>query len=58
MNKPDCIIKGDKVITIKDIAKKAKISVTTVSRALNDFDDVNIETKKKIKKIHDQSQIL
>ena len=39
------------MITIKDIAKKAKISVTTVSRALNDFDDVNIETKKKIKKI-------
>jgi LacI family transcriptional regulator len=39
------------VVTIKDIAKKAKISVTTVSRALNDFDDVNTETKKKIKKI-------
>jgi LacI family transcriptional regulator len=39
------------VVTIKDIAKKAKISVTTVSRALNDFDDVNAETKKKIKKI-------
>ena len=39
------------MVTIKDIAKKAKISVTTVSRALNDFDDVNIETKNKIKKI-------
>lgn len=39
------------MVTIKDIAKKAKISVTTVSRALNDFDDVNVETKKKIKKI-------
>lgn len=39
------------MVTIKDIAKKAKISVTTVSRALNDFDDVNAETKKKIKRI-------
>lgn len=39
------------MITIKDVAKKAKFSVTTVSRALNDFDDVKIETKKKIKKI-------
>ena len=39
------------MVTIKDIAKKAKYSVTTVSRALNDFDDVNEETKKKIKKI-------
>lgn len=39
------------MVTIKDIAKKAKVSVTTVSRALNDFDDVKVETKKKIKKI-------
>ncbi|MBI9050676.1 MAG: LacI family DNA-binding transcriptional regulator [Anaerolineaceae bacterium] len=32
-------------VTIKDIAKKVGLSVTTVSRALNDYDDVNIETK-------------
>lgn len=34
--------------TIKDIAKKAGVSITTVSRALNDYDDVNAVTKKKI----------
>jgi LacI family transcriptional regulator len=37
--------------TIKDIAKAANVSVTTVSRALNDYFDVNEETKKKIKQI-------
>jgi LacI family transcriptional regulator len=37
--------------TIKDIAKAANVSITTVSRALNDYYDVNEETKKKIKQI-------
>lgn len=37
--------------TIKDIAKAAKVSVTTVSRALNNYSDVNPETKKKILQI-------
>ncbi|BBI35786.1 LacI family DNA-binding transcriptional regulator [Cohnella abietis] len=37
--------------TIKDIAKAAGVSVTTVSRALNGYDDVNEETRKKIKKV-------
>jgi LacI family transcriptional regulator len=37
--------------TIKDIAKAASVSVTTVSRALNDYDDVKEETKNKIKRI-------
>ncbi len=32
-------------VTLKDVAKKAGMSVTTVSRALNDFDDVAEETK-------------
>ncbi|MFC5528218.1 LacI family DNA-binding transcriptional regulator [Cohnella yongneupensis] len=36
--------------TIKDIAKKAGVSVTTVSRALNGYDDVSEETRKKIQK--------
>ena len=36
-------------VTIKDIAKQVGLSVTTVSRALNDFDDVNAETKKLIR---------
>ncbi len=39
------------MITIKDIAREAKISVTTVSRALNNYDDVNKETKDRIQRI-------
>ena len=38
-------------ITIKDIAKKADVSVSTVSRVLNDKPDVNEKTKKKVEKI-------
>ncbi|MCL2560403.1 MAG: LacI family transcriptional regulator [Turicibacter sp.] len=34
--------------TIKDIATMTGFSVTTVSRALNDYNDVNAQTKKKI----------
>jgi LacI family transcriptional regulator len=36
-------------VTIKDIAKRVGLSVTTVSRALNNFDDVNAETKELIR---------
>lgn len=39
------------MITIKDVAKAAQISITTVSRALNDYDDVNQETKERIQRI-------
>jgi LacI family transcriptional regulator len=40
--------------TMKDIAKRAKVSVITVSRALNNRHDINPETKKRILKIaHD-----
>jgi len=42
------------VVTIKDIAKAANISVTTVSRALNNYHDVNEETKKRIKAIAEE----
>ncbi|MGL6098355.1 MAG: LacI family DNA-binding transcriptional regulator, partial [Fusobacteriaceae bacterium] len=35
-------------MTMRDIAKKLGISVATVSRALNNHDNVNEETKKKI----------
>lgn len=38
-------------VTIKDVAKEANVSITTVSRVLNDKPDVNDDTKKKIKKI-------
>ncbi|ACL69215.1 LacI family DNA-binding transcriptional regulator [Halothermothrix orenii] len=38
-------------VTIKDIAKKANVSVTTVSRVLNNKPDVSEKTKSKILKI-------
>lgn len=41
-------------VTIKDVAKKANVSITTVSRVLNDKPDVNGDTKEKIKKIIDE----
>jgi LacI family transcriptional regulator len=40
--------------TIKDIAKVAGVSVTTVSRALNGYSDVNEDTRKKIIKVAKQ----
>ncbi|WP_166001122.1 LacI family DNA-binding transcriptional regulator [Bacillus sp. Cs-700] len=40
--------------TIKDIAKQAGVSVTTVSRALNGYSDVSERTRKKIKQIADE----
>ncbi len=41
-------------ITIKDIAKLAKVSQSTVSKALNDRPDVGLKTKKSILKIVEQ----
>lgn len=43
-------------ITIKDIAKLAGVSHTTVSRALNDSPLIKKETKKRIKKIAKEQQ--
>lgn len=40
-------------ITIKDIAERANVSISTVSRVLNNKEDVNDNTRKKIKKIID-----
>lgn len=37
--------------TLRDIAKKVGLSVTTVSRALNDYPDVNPETKERIRRV-------
>ncbi|MGM0502384.1 MAG: LacI family DNA-binding transcriptional regulator [Bacillota bacterium] len=38
-------------VTIKDIAEKAEVSPTTVSRVLNDKPDVSDETKQKIEEV-------
>ncbi len=38
-------------ISIKDIAKKANVSPSTVSRALNDHPRISTETKKQIKEL-------
>jgi LacI family transcriptional regulator len=38
-------------VTLKDIARETGFSVTTVSRALNDYDDVAEETKARIKQV-------
>ena len=42
------------MITLKDISKKTGKSITTVSRALNDYDDVSPETKKLVRKIAEE----
>ena len=44
-----------KVITIKDIAKLADVSVTTVSRVLNHRPDVNPSTREKVEKIIEEN---
>jgi LacI family transcriptional regulator len=37
--------------TLRDVAKKVGKSVTTVSRALHDYDDVSPETKSRVRKV-------
>lgn len=41
-------------ITIKDVARIANVAPGTVTRALNNYDDINPETKKKILKVVDE----
>lgn len=41
-------------VTIRDVAKAAGVSITTVSRALNGYQDVGEKTRKKIKEIAEQ----
>ena len=43
-------------VTIRDVAKKAGVSITTVSKALNDYTDVNPDTRKHIQEIARQIQ--
>ena len=39
------------MVSIKDIAKECNVSVATVSKALNDHDDISGPTKEKVKKV-------
>lgn len=39
------------VITLKDIAKRSDLSVSTVSRALNDHPDISNKTKERVKRL-------
>ncbi len=41
-------------VRLKDIADKAKVSINTVSRALQDKSDIGEETKRRIRKIADE----
>ncbi|GCF95072.1 LacI family transcriptional regulator [Enterococcus florum] len=41
-------------ITVKDVAKKAGVSPSTVSRVINDHPSISPETKKRIRKMMDQ----
>jgi LacI family transcriptional regulator len=45
---------GDNMITIKDVAKLANVSVATVSRVINNTGYVNIETRKIVEKAIDE----
>ncbi len=38
------------MVSIKDIAKDCNVSVATVSKALNDHDDISVATKEKVKR--------
>lgn len=42
-------------ITIKDIAKRCGVSVSTVSRALNDNAEINVDTKAKIMQVVEET---
>lgn len=42
--------KGVKMVSLKDIAQECKVSVATVSKALNDHSDIGEETKQRIRK--------
>jgi len=50
-NKIPFFEKSDKQITMLDIARAAGVSITTVSRALNNRSDINVDTGRKIKEL-------
>lgn len=42
------------MVTIKDVSKRSGYSITTVSKALNDYPDISVKTKQKILKLCDE----
>lgn len=47
---------GEKTITVRDIAKEAKVSVATVSRVLNHSDRVTDKTRQKVQRVIDKHE--
>lgn len=52
-------VKGDvkmehRPVTIRDVAKKACVSISTVSRAFNNYSDINSATREKILKVSEE----
>ena len=47
-----------KTITIKDIAKKCGVGVSTVSRAINNHPDISEETRNMIMEVIKESDVL
>ena len=45
-------------VTIKDIAKRCNVAVSTVSRAINNHPDINPETRKKIMKVIEENNYI
>lgn len=48
------MVKGEFMVTIKDIAKIAGVNYSTVSRSLNDRPEISLKTKEKIKKLAEE----
>ena len=46
----EMVLRAMKSITIKDVARIAKVGVATVSRAINDHPDLRAETKRRYSK--------
>lgn len=42
--------KGDTMVSIKDVAKRAGVAISTVSKVLNDYPNISDKTKKKVKR--------